>query len=243
MPSLFETLLNIATQTPVSVASELTGFTAQSGLPQSFKDRLISAEKKTGIQGFKERQALAAEGKTMGFFDFIPKLIGGGIKLIGSALGVIPPKVVAAVRPVLPAAAVAAGSFATGALAFGGGGGAAAGGAPLAAPGGQFINPATGQIGGLSGGNGMFTTVTVVSTFNNQTGAVVKQRNFLGSPFLMNKEVSHLRSTTRKLMKGAARVPRRSVKQSTASKLKDQLEDTLLHAAQRQALPVAPCPA
>lgn len=176
----------------------------------------------------------------MGFFSTIAKVIGGVVGAVGRAVGILP----AAVAPVAQAVARAAptalrvaGTLATGAAigaALTPAQAAAGAGTGLAAVGGMLsvTNPATGQIMNVGGGNGVQTTITMVQTIDNATGQIVRAKIFAGSPFLMNKEVAHLKSTSRKLRRGAARVPTRRVRATTTSLIKDAIEDKMLHLAQ-----------
>jgi len=240
MPTLFENIREF-----FSLEENLVKFVAQGPQQlarQAFVQEVARAGSRAGVQGFAQRQALAKKGVNMGFFDFIPKLIGGGIKLLGSALGVIP-KVAAPVaaavarRPVLSTAIAAGGVGLLGGGLLGGGGDG--GGKPFL--GGGIINPATGELGGVGGGNGMRTVVTQVITIDNATGQPVKVRSFLGAPFLMQKEVAHLKSSARKLMRGAARVPRRSAGEPTLnSQINRAVKHKVLHSVEQatsQALP------
>jgi len=79
-----------------------------------------------------------------------------------------------------------------------------------------------GAVGGGGGrGNGQFVRQTTVQTFDLATGQVVRQQVFDGAPFLMNNEVQRLRTVARKLGRANAKLPRRTVKQSPLSELKD----------------------
>ncbi len=170
----------------------------------------------------------------MGFLSSIGKFLGGAVKAVGTAFGVIAPKVAPiARRAAVPLAAAGAGVLG-GALAFGGGGAAA--GAGLAGVPGGIINPATGEFVGAGGGNGVFTTITTVTTFNRLTGQAVKQRMFQGRPFLMQKEVAHLSSTARKLMRGARKVPSRTRAPSLNAEIISAVKHDVLHKVQQATL-------
>ena len=172
------------------------------------------------------------EEQGMGFFSGLVKTVVG----IGRGLLGLPPKVAAVARAAPRAAAVAGGAIAAGGLTAAALAAGAAGPATgMAIPGGAFVNPATGELVAAAGGNGVLVTTTMVTTVNRVTGQIVKQRIFLGSPFLMNKEVAHLKSTSKKLLRGARRVPTRTRKASTRSLITDAIEDSILHQAQRGA--------
>jgi len=115
-------------------------------------------------------------------------------------------------RAVLPiGAGVAAGELIAGGLRGGGGG---AGAAALAA--------------GDLGGNGMFTTITIVQTLSNATGEVVRQRTLRGSPFLMNRDIGIAKRVFRTATKLHGRLPRRAVQQSRTKMFTDRLLDKAL---------------
>jgi len=78
------------------------------------------------------------------------------------------------------------------------------------------------QAGIMSRGNGQFVKRTIVQTINLATGAVVNQVVLDGAPFLMNKEVASLARVTRKLGKANRKIPRRTIKQSLASRLSEK---------------------
>jgi len=190
-----------------------------------------------------ETQRQEAQG--MGFFDFIPKLIGGGIKLLGGILGGgIAPAVgtaaaqVVAARPTPATVAAQARPFTNINQVIAD--------ADPGMPGIQVVNPATGQVMSVGGGNGMTTTVTQVMSIDNRTGQVIRTKVFQGAPFLMQKEVAHLGSVKKKLMRGAAKIPTRTRKASRSSMIKDAVEDQMLHLAQGAGLHghhQLPCPA
>jgi len=171
----------------------------------------------------------------MGFFSSILGGIGKVVGFAGRALGILPAKVAKAASPLARAAAVAVPVVTGGLIGAGlaGGGGAAAGTA-LAAQGGQIsvTNPATGQIVGVGGGNGVQTTVTMVQTIENATGRIISAKIFQGSPFLMNKEVAHLKSVSKKLRRGASSIPSRTRQPSTNQLINMAVKDQILHSVQ-----------
>jgi len=175
-------------------------------------------------------------GFLSGFFGGIGKVIKGALTVGAGLLGVggggraaAAAAVPVAVRAVAPTVATralrAAGRVATslpGTLALTAG--AAALGSGLAGtrvegPGGTTIFGTEFGQGGR--GNGQFVRQTTVQTFDLSTGAVVRQQVFDGAPFLMNNEVRRLRTVARKLGRANAKLPRRTVKQSPLSELKD----------------------
>jgi len=185
--------------------------------------------------GKKARFEFERQGESMGFFSFIKGAIKGVVGIAKGFLGVAKPAAQAvtqfATRRPLVAAGIGAAALGTGALLLGGGGGTDAEGRPL---GGGIINPATGEISALGGGNGMRTTVTQVITIDNATGQPVKVRTFMGAPFLMQKEVAHLKTSARKLMRGAARVPRRSAgAPSLNSEITRAVKHKVLHSVEQ----------
>lgn len=91
----------------------------------------------------------------------------------------------------------------------------------------QFIGAAQG-VGG--GGNGQVSVMTIVQTIDNATGAVVREKTLRGSPFLMNSDIAVAKRVFRTASKLGARLPKRIVKQSEASKLKDEIQDAAFSA-------------
>jgi len=73
----------------------------------------------------------------------------------------------------------------------------------------------------VTGGNGRVHTRTIVQTVDNATGQVIKQKIMMGSPHMMNSDIQAAKKVFRQSAKLAARMPRRTVKQSAASKLTD----------------------
>lgn len=212
-------------------------------LDPSFAARVRSVGESSGLRNFgTQSRNLVQQGASMGFFSSIAKFVGGALGAVGRAVGILPPAAAAAATAIVKKPSViarvagVAGQVATG-VALGSlfGGGDSGGGV-----GGGVINPATGEIVGVGGGNGLHTTVTQVVTVNNQTGDVVKRRTFMGAPFLMNKEVAHLKTSARKLMRGAARVPRqKSGPPSLNSEITRAVKHRVLHAVEQgvQAVP------
>jgi len=77
---------------------------------------------------------------------------------------------------------------------------------------------------GFSGGNGRFATRTIVETMDTTSGKIVKRKTLPGSPYLMNSEVAGLRKVVKKSNNLQKRIPRRTVKQSTTSKLTEAVQ-------------------
>ncbi len=165
---------------------------------------------------------------------------------VGRGLLGLPPKAAALasrVARVAPRAALAVGGAVAGGAAF------AAGQALLtpeqrqaAIASGQFVvNPATGELVPLGGGNGLLATSTMVTTVNRITGQIVKQRVFQGSPFIMNKEVAHLKSVVKKITRAHGKVPTKTRKQSVSSMISDAIKDAMLRQAQSGAAALV-CP-
>ena len=170
--------------------------------------------------------------KDMGFFSSIGKFLGKVAKpVISTVSNVLGFGATAAkqaptvIRNVLPSVA--------GGLAGGAAFGAASQlfdseGNPV--PG--VINPATGAIGAMGGGNGRFATVTTVTTIDTATGQPVKQKVLQGSPFLMSKEVAHMKSVFRKINRVHGKMPSKTRKPSMTTMLKDAIQDKMMHTIQ-----------
>lgn len=185
----------------------------------------------------------------MGWISGLVKIASGIIKPL---LGIAAPAVIAApivTRAALPAVTRAAsrvlGTLGRGAatlpgqVAIGIGAGAlgaglvagdGAGGVPIGAGGAPLM---AGGAGALRG-NGRFARQTIVQTIDLVTKTVARTEVFSGAPFLMNNEVRKLRTVARKVARANGRLPRRTVRQSDLSALKDNLV--------RQALTGASCP-
>ena len=166
----------------------------------------------------------------MGFFK---KAFGFVSSAVKGLLG-IPAKAKAVVRAAPKLALAAGGAVAGGALFAGGEQLFNAQGQPVAGGGlAGVVNPATGRIGGIGGGNGLFSTITTVTTINNQTGQPVRQQMFQGRPFIMSKEVAHLRSTIKKINRAHGKVPTRTRKASLNSMIQDAIKHSILHKAEQ----------
>jgi len=177
----------------------------------------------------------------MGFFSSIIKGITSVVAPIGRAiLGLPPPAAVQQVQQIgmralgAPIAAAGAGiartAAATGRAAVGvirTPAGALGVGAAVGAAGTRILTPSSpgAAVGAAmvrgAGGNGQFVRQTIVETIDLASNTVVRQLVFDGAPFLMNNEVRRLRTVAKKLGRANARLPRRTVKESAVSQLKD----------------------
>ena len=172
---------------------------------------------------------ILAKESGMGFIDGLLKTVVS----VGRGLLGLPAKAARVVRAAPKAAvgvgaAVAAGGVTAAALAAGGG-------APAGALPGFVVNPATGELVAPGGGNGVLATTTMVTTVNRLTGQIVKQRVFVGSPFIMNKEVAHLKSVIKKIGRADRKIPRRTSAMSLNAQINAAIKDSILHQAQRGA--------
>jgi len=74
---------------------------------------------------------------------------------------------------------------------------------------------------GFGGGNGRTATRTIVQTMDLATGAIIRTKTMPGSPRLMNSDVAAARKVIKSVGKLHNQMPRRTVKDSPATKLKD----------------------
>jgi len=88
------------------------------------------------------------------------------------------------------------------------------------------------DVTGFSGGNGRFATRTTVETLDVVTGLIVKIKRMPGSPHLMNKDLSAARKVFRASAKLHSQMPRRTVRESATTKLKDAAVDAAIRRAQ-----------
>jgi len=163
-------------------------------------------------------QSLVAqqEGQGMGFFSSIAKFVGGAARSI-LGLGAQAVRPVSSVVRRAPIRSLAIG------------GGLVAGGALAVNSLGQSVD-AEGDVvaGAMGGGNGMFSTVTTVTTINRATGAIVKQKQLKGSPFLMRRDLATARRVEKVLNKQAAKQRGRSRGPSKQKQLMDAVQDKAL---------------
>jgi len=82
-----------------------------------------------------------------------------------------------------------------------------------------------------AGGNGVTHLRTVVQSIDNATGAVVRESIQEGSPFLMNKDMQIARKVFKMIGMANKRLPKKMVRVSEATMLKDQLVTSSLQAA------------
>jgi len=74
---------------------------------------------------------------------------------------------------------------------------------------------------GFGGGNGRTATRTIVQTMDLATGQITRVKTMPGSPRLMNSDVAAARKVIKSVGKLHNQMPRRTVKDSPATKLKD----------------------
>ncbi len=80
----------------------------------------------------------------------------------------------------------------------------------------------------LGRGNGQFVKQTIVQTIELMSGAVVREVVTQGDVFLFSKDVSKLRSTSKKLLSAAGKIPRRATKTSKGKLVTDAVQDAVL---------------
>jgi len=167
----------------------------------------------------------------MGFFSSI---LGAVIKPIASAvLGSPAPAPVLAPKPFLPTASGGPGFVGPPPInvqAFSGPPGVSVGGGkvftgPQASADPQLRNnrlaamSADTSSGGITGGNGATATRTLIQTVDLATGLITALDIRPGSPFLMNNDVRKIRGLSKKLLKAAGKVPRRTAKTTPQKQL------------------------
>lgn len=91
-----------------------------------------------------------------------------------------------------------------------------------------------GLLQGFSGGNGKTANRTLVQTLDLASGRIVRTRVLPGTPFLMNADVSAAKRVFKLSSKLHGKMPRRTVKESEVTKLKN--------AAVQQAMQTISCP-
>jgi len=82
-----------------------------------------------------------------------------------------------------------------------------------------------------TGGNGVTHRRTIVQTIDNATGDVVREDIRRGAPFLMKHEVQVAKRVFKTIGKLANRMPKRTVKESETTALKNQLTNKALTTA------------
>lgn len=73
--------------------------------------------------------------------------------------------------------------------------------------------------GGIKGGNGATATRTLIQTVDLLTGLITNLDIRPGSPFLMNNDVRKIRGLSKKLLRAAGKVPRRTVRTTPQKQL------------------------
>lgn len=78
---------------------------------------------------------------------------------------------------------------------------------------------------GFNGGNGRFSTRTIVQTMDLTTGKIVNEKMMPGSPHIMNSDITAARRVIRQSAKLARRIPRKTVRESKTKQLTDAAID------------------
>jgi len=91
----------------------------------------------------------------------------------------------------------------------------------LGGPAGAAIGGALVNTTGFAGGNGRVATKTIVQTMDLATGKIIRQKEMPGSPFMMNSEVRAAKKVFRQSRNLNNKLPRRTVKESAATRLKN----------------------
>jgi len=84
---------------------------------------------------------------------------------------------------------------------------------------------------GFAGGNGKTATRTVVETMDLASGTIIRRKIMPGSPFLMNVDVKAAKKVFRQSAALAKRIPRKTVRQSATSQLKEAAIDSAIRNA------------
>ena len=88
----------------------------------------------------------------------------------------------------------------------------------------NVFDPATGEqqvdLTGFGGGNGRFSKRTIVQTLDQSTGQI-SQKVMSGAPHIMNSDIRAAKKVFRQSAKLHSRMPRRTVKESETTKLKN----------------------
>jgi len=88
----------------------------------------------------------------------------------------------------------------------------------------NVFDPATGEqqvdLTGFGGGNGRFSKRTIVQTLDQSTGQI-SQKIMSGAPHIMNSDIRAAKKVFRQSAKLHSRMPRRTVKESETTKLKN----------------------
>jgi len=154
----------------------------------------------------------------MGFFSFLKPLVELATPVVGALIGT-------AAAPGVTAAlgALTGDTPAQTALKV-----AAAGGPGLVTQTALSIGTAQGALAGITGN---LRRRTIVQTFNPITGAILKSEIFKGAPAVMNSDVAAANRLNRQLSRLNKKQPRKTVKQSTAARLKEEVVESALREA------------
>jgi len=82
-----------------------------------------------------------------------------------------------------------------------------------------------------TGGNGTTHTRTVIQSISNATGEVIREEIRMGSPFLMNRDFQIANRVFSSIAKAGQKLPRKVVKQSAITMLKNQVVEGALRNA------------
>lgn len=189
----------------------------------------------------------------MGLFDILPSILGtvlggavggpvgavAGGALATSLFGASPtPGIVAQpgsadfVGPVQPAAALPSGQTAAGATLQTLLNSLSGGLIPRPALGGAAITGFQAAAGrqalSAPGGNGQRFRTTIVITQDVDTGRILRTEILKGAPFLMNNDVRKLSTISRKVSKANSKIPRKTVRESATTQLKNAAVDSAL---------------
>lgn len=78
------------------------------------------------------------------------------------------------------------------------------------------------------GGNGTRFRTTIVVTRDTDTGRILRTEILKGAPFLMNNDVRKLSTISRKVSKANSKIPRKTVRESATTQLKNAAVDSAL---------------
>jgi len=105
--------------------------------------------------------------------------------------------------------------------------GAVPGAAPLAAA--ALSTPAAASTAlAAPGGNGSRFRTTIVITRETDTNRILRTEILKGAPFLMNNDVRKLSAISRKVSKANSKIPRKTVRESATTQLKNAAIDSAL---------------
>lgn len=101
----------------------------------------------------------------------------------------------------------------------------------------DILNPLLGGGGGavdmtgFSGGNGSRSTRTIVETMDLASGQIISRRILPGSPHMMNSDIKAAKKVFRQSAALQKRMPRKTVRESDATKLKNALVSKAMNSA------------